>query len=101
MFTHDQIYRQANNKNNTLLRNALYQTGQKIQRETLKALRNFEVTPTHQTLIVLVEKRGQLEGYIKTRKSLAPSIAVDVALNQQTGVINKAQKAIESFLMNC
>ena len=98
MFIHDQISRQAANKNNNMLRNALFQTGQKIQRETLKAMRDLEVNPTHQTLLTLVEKRGQLEGYVKTRKSVAPTVAVDVALNQQTGIINKAKHAIESFL---
>lgn len=98
MFIHEQMSRQATNKNNNMLRNALYQTGQKIQRETLKAMRDLEVNPTHQTLITLVEKRGELEGYVKTRKSLTPTIAGDVALNQQTGIINNAKQAIELFL---
>ena len=98
MLIHDHISRQATNRNNTMLRNALFQTGQKIQRETIKAMRELEVNPSHQTLITLVEKRGQLEGYVKTRKSLAPSIAGDVALNQQKGVIYKAQQAIDLFL---
>ncbi len=98
MLIHDHISRQATNRNNTMLRNALFQTGQKIQRETMKAMRELEVNPSHQTLITLVEKRGQLEGYVKTRKSLAPSIAGDVALNQQKGVLYKAQQAIDLFL---
>ena len=98
MSIHVQLSRQATSKNNNMLRNALYQTGQKLQRETLKAMRDLEVNPTHQTLLTLVEKRGPLEGYAKTRKSAAPTVAVDMALNQQTGVINKAKQAIESFL---
>ena len=98
MFIQEQMSRQATNKNNNMLRNALFQIGQKIQRETLKAMRDLEVNPTHQTLITLVEKRGELEGYVKTRKSLTPTIAGDVALNQQTGIINNAKQAIELFL---
>ena len=98
MCIHDHISRQATSKNNNMLRNALYQTGQKIERETLKAMRDLQTNPTHQTLLTLVEKRGQLEGYVETRKSVAPSVAVDVALDQQRGIINKAKQAIESFL---
>ena len=61
-------------------------------------MREMERKPSTEAFAALVDKRGQLAGYVHSRQSVTPNIAADVALNSQSGLLTKAQKHIEQYL---
>ena len=81
-----------------VIRHKLFSLGQKLERELHRAMREMERKPSAEAFAALVDKRGQLADYVQYRQSMTPTIAADVALNAQSGLLTKAQKHIEQYL---
>lgn len=81
-----------------VIRHKLFSVGQKFERELHSAIRKMEREPSLEAFAALVDKRGQLSGYVYSRQSVTPTIAADVALNAQSGLLTKAQKLVTEYL---
>lgn len=81
-----------------VIRHKLFSVGQKLERELHSAMREMERKPSTEAFVALVDKRGQLAGYVQSRQSVTPTISADVALNAQSGLLAKAQKLVTEYL---
>ena len=77
------------------LRNRLYRQGQLIELELVHAERTYQQAPTSSHRDAYLIALGRLDGFIKTRTALRPTIHDDRALGQQRARVASAYRALK------
>lgn len=86
--------RRAVHSNQSQLKNVLYRQGVQIERALRLAMKAFEDECNEQTQSALLIAAGQVQGYVLTRKSLAPIIPTENHVRTLEGLSRKAVASI-------
>jgi hypothetical protein len=83
------------NEQATMMRSRLFSEGQVLERAVHSAKKKYDDGQTEELKSRLSFALGKLSGYLTIRQRLSPTIGADVAMNSQSGLLNKLCKEFD------